>query len=270
MISTEFRFKVSENAWLAFIPVVATYLAFVFQSSYFSYFGVPISMVDVDVPKIIFSMAALTVAAVLVSILFAFVADLLRSQNPVVMILGKGLLVIVFFLPFILAGLDFYSVKQQLAYAGIALIFWLINFWPPAQRPGESKSYLERLKEQEDKIIGDVKPQNIKQVVGQMVMAPFSLVFFLSMYVMMLGAYCASLFGGSTYLKENPNALYVGRTGSAYIFTIVDPKTNTFGNQVLLIDDGAKIELVHAERVAKKSPRSHKDLTGQGPISGSR
>lgn len=250
--TSEPRIKLSENAWIALIPVVATYLAFLFQSSYLAYFGVPISMIDVDIPKIIFSMAALTLAAVFLALLFAFVADLLRSQNPIVTIVGKGLLVVTLFLPFILAGIDFYTVKQQIIFGGLGLGIWLMNFWPPAQKAGESKSYLERLKEQEDRYAKGTKPQNIKQVIGESILAPFSLIFFLSIYVMMLGTYCASVFGGSTYLKENLNALYVGKTNGSYIFTIVDPKTNTFGDQVLLIDSSNKLELVHTTRGAKK------------------
>lgn len=250
--ASESRIKLSENAWLALIPVVATYLAFLFQSSYLGYFGVPISMIDVDIPKIIFAMAALTLAAVFLVLLFAFVTDFLRSQNPIVQIIGKGLAVITIFLPFILAATDVYTVKQQITYGGVAFCIWLLNFWPPAQKAGESKSYLERLKEQEDQYTSGAKPQNIKQTIGKSVLAPFSLAFFLSIYVMMLGAYCASVFGGSTYLKENPNALYVGKANGSYIFTIVDPQTNTFGDQILLIDSGSKLELVHTNRGAKK------------------
>lgn len=40
------------------------------------------------------------------------------------------------------------------------------------------------------------------------------------------------------YLKSNMNALYVGRSDDAYIFTIVDPETNTFDDEVMLVDVG--------------------------------
>lgn len=248
------KFRLSENAWLTLVPVIATYLAFLFQSSYFSYFGVPFSMVDIDVPKIIFSMAALALAAVLLVILFAAVADLFRSQNPVVQIIGKGLAGVVMFLPFIIAATDAFTAKQLLTYGALFLCLWLANFWPPAQEEGQIKSYMERLREKEEKYTKAMKtePRNIKQAVGATLLGPFSLVFFLSIYVMMLGTYCASVFGGTTYLKANPDALYVGKTDGAYIFTIVDPEKNTFGNNILLIDGGSGIELVHSDRKASR------------------
>lgn len=254
MTENNSKFRLSENAWLALVPVIATYLAFLFQGSYFSYFGVPFSIVDIDAPKIIFSMAALALAAVLLIILFAAVADFLRSQNPVVQIIGKGLTGVVIFLPFILAATDVFTVKQLLTCAVLFLCIWLVNFWPPTQKEGEQKSYMERLREQEENYAKALKaePRNIKQAVGTNILGPFSLVFFLSIYVMMLGTYCASVFGGQTYLKENPNALYVGKTGETYIFTIVDPKTNTFGNNILIKDSESNIELVRSNRKANR------------------
>ena len=249
------QFRLSENAWLSLIPVVATYLVFLFQSSYFAYFGVPVSMVDVDIPKIIFSVAALTLAALLLVILLSAVADLLRSQNPIVQIIGKGLIGVVFFLPFIIAATSVFTRLQLTTYGVIFMSLWLLNFWPPPQKVGESKSYIGRLKEQEDKYNQAMKsePKNIKQAVGANVLGPFSLVFFLSVYVLMLGTYCASVFGGSTYLKGTPDALYVGKANGSYIFTVVDPKTNTFGNHIVLIDAGSKIELVRSKRQASRS-----------------
>jgi len=249
------QLRISENAWLTVIPIVATYLVFLFQGSYFSYFGVPVSMVDVDIPKIIFSMAALGLAAVLLIVLFSAVADLLRSQNPIVKIIGKGLTGVVVFLPFILAATSVFTRLQLMTYGGLFLGLWLINFWAPAQREGEFKSYIERLKDQEDNYTKAIKaePRNIKQAVGANILGPFSLVFFLSIYVSMLGTYCASVFGGNTYLKGNPDALYVGRANGAYIFTIVDAKSNTFGDQILLINDGSKIELVRSKRKASRN-----------------
>ena len=254
MTENSSKFRLSENAWLALVPVIATYLAFLFQSSYFSYFGVPFSMIDVDAPKIIFSMTALALAAVLLVILFAAVADFLRSQNPVVQIIGKGLAGVVTFLPFILAATDVFTAKQLLIYGALFLCIWLANFWPPAQKEGEHMSYMERLREQEERYKKAIKaePRNIKQAVSTNVLGPFSLVFFLSIYTMMLGTYCASEFGGQTYLKDNPDALYVGKTGGAYIFTIVDPETNTFGNKILLKDDGSSLELVRSDRKASR------------------
>ncbi|MDR7193439.1 hypothetical protein [Luteimonas terrae] len=248
------KFRISENAWLTTIPVVATYLVFLFQSIYFSYFGVPVSMVDVDVPKIIFSTAALALAAVFLIVLFAAVADLLSSQNPVVQIVGKGLTGVVIFLPLILASKSVFTTAQLTTYGIIFFGLWLTNFWPPARKEGESKSYIERLRAQEEAYTKAIKsePRNIKQAVGTNVLGPFSILFFLSIYVMMLGTYCASVFGGGTYLRENPDALYVGRTGGAYIFTIVDPETNTFGKEVLLKDAGSTIELIRSERKARR------------------
>lgn len=249
------QFRLSENAWLSLIPIVATYLVFLFQSSYFSYFGVPVSMVDVDIPKIIFSMVALGLAAVLLIVLVSAVADLLRSQNPIVQIIGKGLTSVVFFLPFILAATNVFTPLQLMTYGGLFLFLWLINLWPPAQKEGESKSYIERLRDQEEAYAKAIKaePRNIKQIIGANVLGPFSLVFFLSIYVLMLGTYCASVFGGNTYLRENPDALYVGRGNGAYIFTIVDRKTNTFGDQILLVDAGSKIELIRSKRKASRN-----------------
>lgn len=244
------QFRLSENAWLTLIPIVATYLVFLFQCSYFGYFGVPLSMVDVDIPKIIVSMAALSLAAVLLILLFSAVADLLRSQNPIVQIFGKGLMIVVFFLPFILAASSVFTRSQLITYGGLFLVLWLLNFWPPAQKEGESKSYMERLRDQEEAYTKAIKsdPKNIKQAIGKTVLGPFSLVFFLSIYVLMLGTYCASIFGGNTHLKGNPDALYVGRVNEAYIFTIVDPHSNTFGDQVQLIGTGTNIELVRSKR----------------------
>lgn len=254
MTESSSQFRLSENAWLTLIPIVATYLVFLFQSSYFAYFGVPISMVDVDIPKIIFSMAALVLAAVLWIVLFSEVADLLRSKNPILQIVGKGLTWVTIFLPFILAGVNTYTTKQLTIYGALFFCLWGTNFWPPAQKKGESKPYLERLREREEEYTQAMKssPRNIKQAVGANVLGPFSLLFFLSIYVMMLGTYCASVFGGSTYLQDNPDALYVGRANGAYIFTIVDPKTNTFGDRILLMDGTSKITLVRSKRNASR------------------
>lgn len=248
------RFQLSENTWLALVPLVATYLVFLFQSSYFSYFGVPVSMVEVDVPKIIFAMVALALAAILFVVLFSAAADLLRSQNPIVQIIGKGFIGVVVFLPFVLAAAGAFTRLQLMTYGGLFLGLWLMNFWPPAQKPGEPRSYMERLKIQEDTYSDAIKsePRNIKQAVGTHVLGPFSLIFFLSIYVLMLGTYCASLFGGSTYLKDNPNALYVGRSHDAYIFTLVDPKTNTFGSEILVVRGEEKVALVRSDRRARR------------------
>lgn len=248
-------FKLSENAWIALIPILATYLAFLFQGSYFSYFGVPMTLIDIDAPKLIFSMVALVIAGFFAAMLFAAVADILRSRNPVVRIFGRGLLGLVLFLPLIVAAIDINTIWQNLMIGGVLVFAWVINFLPPAQKAGESKSYLDRLREQEDAYGRAVKPQNAKQIFGEKIIAPFSLVVLLSLYVMMLGGYCASAFGGATHLKGNPNALYVGRANGAYVFTLIDPETNTFGTQVLLLSDGDKIELVRGKnRAARHTP----------------
>jgi len=244
------RLKLSENAWLAIFPVVGTYLAFLFQSSYFSYFGVPVSMVNIDIPKIIFSMAAIAVACVIFIAIFAFVGDILRSKNPIIRIVGRGLAGVAVFLPFILAATQAFTTRQLLTNGLILLGLWSVNFWPPPQKPGENKTYLARLGESLDQqdLALKSEPKNLKQIVGDSVMGPFSFIFFGSIYVLMLGGYCATVFGGKSYLKDNPDALYVGKTDGAYIFTIVDPKTNTFGNRILLLDAGSPIELVAKDR----------------------
>lgn len=244
------RIQFSENVWLALLPVAGTYIAFLFQASYFSYFGVPVSMVNIDIPKIIFSMAAIALAGVLLVTIFAFVADLLRSQNPIVKIIGRGLTVVVFFLPFILAATEVFTARQLIAYGLISITAWVLNFWPPPQNPGEKKSYMERLTEQEDERhkLSENKPINVKQAVGESVVGPFSLFFFGSIYVLMLGAYCASMFGSHSYLEGNKDALYAGKIDGAYVFTIVDPKNNTFGHQILLLDSGSSVELVRSDR----------------------
>jgi hypothetical protein len=251
----DIRTRLSENVWLALLPIVGTYLAFLFQSSYFGYFGVPASMVDVDIPKIIFAMAAIAVAGVIFIAMFAFVADLFRAQNPIIRIIGRGLTGVVIFLPFILAATQAFTTKQLLTNGLILLALWSHNFWPPPQKTGESKSYLERLGEQLDEQDRALKsePKNIKQIAGDSVIAPFSLIFFGSIYVLMLGGYCASTFGGRTYLQSNPNALYVGKTDGAYIFSIVDPKTNTFGNRIVLLDASNPLELVITDRKATRA-----------------
>ncbi|MCF7223868.1 hypothetical protein L3V18_19165 [Lysobacter sp. TLK-CK17T] len=240
----------SENAWLALLPILGTYLAFLFQSSYFSYFGVPASMVDVDIPKIIFSMAAIAVAGVIFIAMFTFAADLFRAQNPIIRIVGRGLTGMVIFLPFVLAATQAFTAKQLMANGLVLFALWSHNFWPPPQKTGESKSYLEQLDEQlneQDRALKN-KPSNIKQIAGDSVIAPFSLILFGSIYVLMLGGYCASTFGGKTYLQSNPNALYAGKADGVYIFTIVDPETDTFGNRILLLDASNPLELVATDR----------------------
>lgn len=249
--------KLSENMWLAALPVAGTYLAFLFQSSYFSHFGVPMSMVDVDIPKIIFSMAAIVIAAVIYLMLLAFVIDLFRAKNPILRVVGQGLLTVAIFLPIILAASNTFTTKQLIFQALVLIGLWAANgFWPQPQKSGESRSYLERLGDRLDSENSALKskPANVKQLVGTNVLGPFSLLMFGSLYVVMLGAYCASAFGGTMYLKSNMNALYVGRSDDAYIFTIVDPGTNTYDNNVVLVDVGQSIELVRSSRKASRAP----------------
>lgn len=254
---SSFTQKLSENMWLAALPVAGTYLAFLFQSSYFSYFGVPMSMVDIDIPKIIFSMAAIVIAAVIYLMLLAFVVDLFRAKNPIVRVVGQGLLTVAIFLPIILAASSVFTTRQLMFQALVLIGLWAVNgFWVQPQKSGESRSYLERLGDRLDneRSALKAKPTNVKEVVGTSIIGPFSLLMFGSLYVVMLGAYCASAFGGTMYLKSNMNALYVDRSDDAYIFTIVDPETNTYDNNVVLIDAGQSIELIRSSRKASRAP----------------
>lgn len=249
------KIRLSEHAWLALFPVIGTYLAFLFQASYFGYFGVPVSMVDVDIPKIVFSMAAIAIAFIFFVVLFAIAADLFHARNPIIRVIGRGITGVVIFLPFILVATQAFTITQLLTNGAILLFLWLLNFVPAPQGPGEKESYLARLGRQLDQQDNALrsKPRNLKQIVGNSVLGPFSLIFFGSVYVLMLGGYCASVFGGTAYLKSNLDALYVGKTDRAYIFTIVDPDTGTFGDQILLLDGSNPLELITKDREVTKA-----------------
>lgn len=96
------------------------------------------SMVDVDIPKIIFSMAAIVIAAVIYLMLLAFVVDLFRAKNPIVRVVGQGLLTVAIFLPIILAASSVFTTRQLMFQALVLTGLWAVWFLGPAtEKRGE-------------------------------------------------------------------------------------------------------------------------------------
>lgn len=230
-------FQLSEGALLAAAPIVGTYLAYVFQWSYLGFFGVPSSLIEIDLPKIIASITAITCAAVVFSALLAFGYDFVLSKNVFLRIVGKWIVGAIVFSPFIVGSFQVYSATELAIYAVILLVLGLTSFIPPSQKPGESLSYWERLERQQklnDEL--DVSPPTtVRQLFGSKILGPFSLVVFGSLYVSVLGHYFAAKGETHRVLNEQPDFLYVAKSGDSYIFAKIDLATNMLTGDIVLI-----------------------------------
>lgn len=221
----------NENVLLALVPVLATFFSLIFQMSYFSYFGVPPSFIELDINKIVFSVAAIVLASYLYGVLLAFAYSLSgNSKFLLVRFLGRFLVPIFMFSPLMLMSISVGSYFPVVFF----VVLSCIAAWAP--------------KKVDDNELRRVGSGGLFNGLG-------SVFFYGSIYVFLLGYFWASVLGSSNYLKDNRDALFVAKVGDSYVFTMVDPETNEFGKELLVLSSSEKIELVTQDRVVKSSHR---------------
>ena len=233
----------SDNLLIALVPLAGTYLAFVFQFSYFRFYGIPSSLIELDIPKIVFSISAIIGAAFFYSMLLNSLASLTSSTNPVLNILGRQLIVLIFILPLLL-GLSAIGQWQTLLYGVFLLAVALSRYIPPRNRAGENLPYLERLRRREETPVRtEVRISTARSRFEDRVIAPVVLVMFGSIYVLILGFVSAGVASKHHVLVSQPDAIYVTKSHDHFVFVKYDAKTHRLKSQLIFLPGDASVEL---------------------------
>lgn len=133
----------SEGLLLALIPFVGTFIGFVFEAGYVSFYDVPISLIQIDFNRIVASTG-------LVFLIFMFwfkclsaTSLLYKNKYVIIRALYEPTLMTLFFGAFAYAAPG--EPNKWAILAGGFVAFSLLNFLPPAFEKRRGTRYLERL-----------------------------------------------------------------------------------------------------------------------------
>lgn len=247
----KFTLRPSESILLASLPIVGVYIPFLFQWGCFIYFGIPASLIDVDVQKIVLSTVVAAVAVLIFAMIFSFVIDFYKSGGIIIRLICRILFTVTIFLPFIFV---IYSIWQKILVLICLIVMASTEFFEAFEWRKGDKSYAERLEQAVKKSSENESPKNVKQFFGDAILAPFCFFILCSIYVVMLGYYCGPWFVGGTHLKDNQNLIFVGRNNDSYIFVVIDPATKKFGKNFVVRDSSNPIELTVKQGALKSLP----------------
>ena len=243
------RVGISEGVLLAAVPVLGTYLAFVFQLGYLWSFGLPPSLIELGLTQIVISIAAIIAAACFYLMVLDRVARLSRLANPILRELGEWLLMLTATAPIVVPVLIVVPPLGKLLLVGIFALSFVSSFIPARQKPGEQLSYVERLREKQDRPReGNEFP--VFSTMERTLLLPVMAVALVSVVVFMLGMFSVGLQTSRVVLKSQPNLIYVTKHQDSFVFARYDVSSRLFTGELLFLQSTSERPL---ELIKKKT-----------------
>lgn len=225
----------SEGLLLAAIPFVGTYLTFLFEYGYLSYYDVPISIVQIDFTRIVSASSAIVFSLVYIFVAFMFITIIIRSDNIYRKILLSPF--VSAFLVGILAYLIPYSTNLWWLCGVIFLGHLSIELIAPFFRKDKTISYVQALTKQveDENKTTEKSPTTLKD--------RFALLLTLSFIVSLIGLHFASEKDSYWVIDTHPDMIVVEIYGNTIILKEYDAKTKIIGSKLLLLNRDSDKEI---------------------------
>jgi len=250
----------TEGLLLAAVPIVGSFIAYLYEFGYVGYFRVPPSFIQLDVTRILAATAVIVISATVYLAILASVADVAMGRNPIIRSLGRSLLFAFFWLPFLLLVPDTPSTWLSLAVLAAVPLFG--ELLPPLFKRGTGLRYMERLTESEEvyRANRDRSFKTIGQAFGAVILVPVGGILFASFLVVLLGNSWARNQTTFWALADQPDAIMIAHYGDVALFKRVDITSKSVTDELLIykLSSSAPLRLKQIEigqlKVPKKVP----------------
>ncbi|HFH4653809.1 hypothetical protein [Pseudomonas aeruginosa] len=235
----------SEAILIAIIPFVGTYIAFLYEAGYASYYEIPISFIQIDALSIISSSTLVVLFIYAFFVLLDLARKIVKGSHPVRKALALPLtmtIVSAFFIVF----LDIPN--KILLISAVFLFATTITYLPPLFKRDTKDNYLKRLEIQnanENKRLKEKNPESTRRDI----ISPIAFLFVFGLLIFKGGIMHAE---DKTYyyvLKDSPNKALVSNYGDNLIFSTFDQRTKTFTGEITFakLDSSNPLPLIHTK-----------------------
>lgn len=246
----------TEAVWLALFPLFGTCLAFVFKAGFYSFYGIPSTLIELDINAIVTSTSALLVLFALYSNAIFMTADLLSAERPELRAIGEGILLFVLISPLpMLGGEKSSAIWAVLSCASLMAIAW--NFASPLMNKDQTLSYKQKMLARSKRTTSLRDDMQSGKTFANRVIGPAaSVVLLLTVIVFLTGKSVAS--NNTQYWadEKNPAFILVGMKGDIAILREVTGASGDIGDEIRLSPIAElKLRSVHIETLEAWSPR---------------
>ena len=217
-----------EGLVLAAIPFIGTYLAFIFEAGYLSFYDIPTSFIKVDFTRIISAIAIITSFSSFFYIAFIVLRIIAKGDHPIRKAVIEPLFYTLFF-GIILYFIPLSSDKWWWLLA-LSIILFILKFIPPFFHKKYYSSYIETLSKLEEKSKPKEGSDNftLKDIFGVLVLCTF--------IVFLYGRFHASEKTQYWSLTDHPNMIIVEIYGEIVLIKDYDSITKQLGNNLEAIN----------------------------------
>jgi hypothetical protein len=231
---------------VAWIPAIGSGLAYFFEFGYVGFFGIPASLIRIDITRILSGCFAAVIATTLYLMAVSAFADLAVGRHLVTRAIGRALVFASIGLPiYVLAPTVEHWWKPFVFMAIVALMFNLIA---AIFHKARGLRYWERVDVTSVLEAEPIEPpKTMRHAVGDYVLRPVSVLLAVCGFVVLLGNYYASNKISHWVMAERSDVVLVATYGDVAVFKEYDPQTRKIGDKVLIrkFSDSSQIELRH-------------------------
>lgn len=228
---------INESVFLAAIPVIGYWLAYLYQLGQMTYFDIPSMYVEININSVISAIAALLVVLMVFYILLESVYVLFIGRLPRILkySIFEALFMILFY--WSCAIIFKWTLTKAIVFGlPIVGVFIFTNFFLPLFSHKDVKGYVAKLEAQNNR---DKDTPRIIKVLGDKIgqLGRYSLVLFylLSYFAYFSGGYVASISSEFTIIKQTPELVVLKKYAENYIAADFDRKTNKVYSKYKLI-----------------------------------
>jgi hypothetical protein len=248
----------TEGAFLAAVPVVASLVAYLYEFGYLSFYQAPPAFIQLDITRILTATAVVLIAIMMFLMLLASAADVAAGKHPFKRAIGRSLLFSVVLLPFF--ALLPNTAHNWIVFAVLSALPLLAELLPPLFERKTGLKYSERLAAAEENQIGPNKRAQyttISQALGKWVVVPVGSVFFAGFLVVLLGDVWARNKTVYWVLADQPDTFLVAHYGDVVLLKRVNLATRQITNELVVqkIGDSTPLKLKQVTLGELKKPK---------------
>ena len=230
----------NESYLLAVIPFMGSFLAFLFEVGFLTYYEVPITFIQLDFTRIVTAIGLIAIMLSTLLFLFEFAILISEGSHPLKKIIGKTLIIIILLSSFLILIPDHPEKWWFIAIAACyPIIFTLL---PAIPKSSTSNNYWDRvsllINSSKDKIkTGKANQLTLKDILA--------LTLFGSIWVSLLGINYAQDKISYWVLNNQPDMVLVANYGDTLIFKKVLLTTNEITDHLELykLNDSTPIKM---------------------------
>ncbi len=255
---TSSRRLLTEGLVIAAVPVAGSFVAFVFEAGYLAFYEVPITLIQLDFTRVITASGVVILVLLTLLILFSNIVDIAQGSHPFRRILGKMLIVALFFVTFfaVIPG----PPGRWWALVGLLLLLLSLELLPPLFQRHTGLKYWDRIaaaKPAENKTSETHAYGSFSEAVGALIVTPMSFVFFGTVLVFFLGVYHAQSKTSYWVLMAQPDMLVVAHYGDTVILKKFDVSSKQIMDVLVVrkVSDSAPLNMKQVALGELKSPK---------------